>query len=79
MTTLILTADELVDLTGYIYPSKQIAWLRAQGFTIRVSASGHPRLDRSHYLKVMGGSAGAMQQAKTEPNFSGLLNTRNAA
>ncbi len=70
---LFLTADELRTLTGYQKPAKQIAWLRSQGFILRVAADGHPRVDRSHYLKVMGGTAETGQHKKTEPNFGPLL------
>lgn len=76
--SLFLTAEELRDLTGYQKPGRQIAWLRAQGFTFRIAADGHPRVDRSHYLKLMGGMIEAKHK-KTEPNFSGLLNLAGAA
>lgn len=71
--SLILSADELHELTGYQKPCKQIAWLRGEGFIFRIAADGHPRVDRSHYLKVMGGTAEATQHKKTEPNFGHLL------
>jgi hypothetical protein len=51
---LLLTADDLRDLTGFTRPSKQIEWLQREGFTFRVAADGHPRVDRAHYLKLMG-------------------------
>jgi hypothetical protein len=70
--SLFLNAQELHELTGYKKPGRQIGWLRAQGFTFRVAADGHPRVDRSHYLKLMGGTVEA-QHTKTEPNFRGLL------
>jgi hypothetical protein len=77
--SLFLTAKELRDLTGYQKPGRQIAWLRTQGFTFRTAADGHPRVDRSHYLKLMGGTVDSTQRKKTEPNFSGLLNLSGAA
>lgn len=70
--SLFLNAEELRDLTGYQKPRRQIEWLRAQGFIFRIAADGHPRVDRSHYLKLMGGMVEA-QHKKTEPNFGGLL------
>lgn len=73
MNPLFLTADELHDLTGYQKPAKQIAWLRAEGFTLRVAADGHPRVDRSHYLKMMGGAVSGQEHRKrTEPDFGSL-------
>lgn len=76
---LFLTAEELRDLTGYKKPGYQIIWLRGQGFIFRVAADGYPRVDRSHYLKLMGGMADAQQRQKTEPNFGGLLKIVRAA
>lgn len=76
--SLFLNFEEMRDLTGYQKPGRQIAWLRAQGFTFRIAADGHPRVDRSHYLKLMGGTVEAKHK-KTEPNFNGLLNLAGAA
>lgn len=73
-----LSPDEIYQLTGYKKPTCQIAWLRKNGFTFRVSADGHPRVDRSHYLKVMGGINETSHQ-KTTPNFGGLLKLVKAA
>lgn len=74
MTTLsFLTADELHALSGFQKPLKQIAWLRDEGFTFRIAADGHPRVDRSHYMKVMGGTTDTVPPKKTEPNFGPLL------
>lgn len=78
MTTLFLSVDELRSLTGYQKPKCQIAWLRAQGFIFRIAADGHPRVDRSHYLKLMGGAV-EIRQKKTEPDFRGLLTFAKAA
>jgi len=69
---LFLTTAELHELTGYKKPGKQLAWLRGQGFIFRVAADGYPRVDRSHYLKLMGGMAGATQHPKSHPDFSSL-------
>jgi len=69
---LFLDTEELHALTGYQKPGRQINWLRTQGFTFRIAADGHPRVDRSHYLKLMGGT-GESQHKKTEPNFGCLL------
>lgn len=74
----LLSDDELRDLTGYSKPKYQIIWLRAQGFTFRIAADGHPRVDRSHYLQMMGGAATARHK-KTEPDFGGLLTLVKAA
>ena len=75
---LLLTTAELCDLTGYHKPGHQIAWLREQGFIFRVAGDGYPRVDRSHYLKLMGGMAEDTQHKKTNPDFSGLLKAAQA-
>lgn len=75
MTTF-LTHPEIIELTGFKKPSKQISWLRQQGFVFRVAADGYPRIDRSHYLKLMGGYNNNIQP-KTEPNFNSLKNTQS--
>jgi hypothetical protein len=76
---LCLSNEELHSLTGYQKPSRQIAWLRAEGFIFRIAADGHPRVDRSHYMKLMGGIAHTAQQKRTEPNFFGLLKSNKGA
>lgn len=66
-----LTATDLHDLTGYARPSKQIAWLRGEGFTFRVAADGHPRVLRAHVLTLMGVTDIAIRR-KTAPDFASL-------
>ena len=66
-----LSDAELRDLTDYARPSKQIEWLRREGFTFKVGRDGHPKVDRQHYLSVMGAS-NRMARRTTEPDFSGL-------
>jgi len=79
MSSLLLNAEELGELTGYKKPKLQIIWLRAQGFEFRVAADGHPRVDRSHYLKIMGGTVSQELIRKTEPNFDSLIKHTSAA
>jgi hypothetical protein len=69
---LFLTTAELHELTGYKKPGKQLAWLRGQGFICRVAADGYPRVDRSHYHKLMGGNESVTRHPKTHPDFSSL-------
>ncbi len=47
MSDLFLTPEELVELTGYKQPSKQIAALRRQGVRVFVRRDGKPRVLRS--------------------------------
>lgn len=66
-----LTEDDLIGLTGFIRPSKQIAWLQREGFKFRVAADGHPRVLRDHVLKLMGVTDIATRR-RSEPDFSSL-------
>jgi hypothetical protein len=44
MTLTFLDRVELIELTGYRYPSKQIEWLRQCGIRHFVAKDGHPRV-----------------------------------
>jgi hypothetical protein len=68
---MLLTASELSELTGFIRPGKQIEWLQREGFTFRIAADGHPRVDRAHYLKMMG-AVDLAAKRRTGPDFSTL-------
>jgi hypothetical protein len=43
-TTMFLTDDELVALTGYKLASKQVAFLRSRRIPFYTNKSGHPRV-----------------------------------
>ena len=49
----ILTRDEIQELSGYKIPSKQIKWLRDEGFIFKVAGDGKPRVLRSEVHAVM--------------------------
>ncbi len=68
---MILTDGELHQLTGFTRPTKQAAWLKAQGFTFRVGADGHPKVLKSHVEKVMGGNAQESKKS-AQPDFSAV-------
>lgn len=68
---LLLTEIELHKLTGYRRPSKQIEWLRREGFEFRVAADGHPRVLREHAMRQMGVTDIATRR-RTSPDFSAL-------
>jgi hypothetical protein len=71
IVTLLLTREEILCLTGYKMPARQLKWLEAQGFVYRVGADGHPRVDRTHYERMMG-SVRQRTSNVTVPNFSSL-------
>jgi hypothetical protein len=49
-----LSAEELRKLTGSPRPSKQVAWLKEQGFVFRIGCDGYPKVEREHYRQMMG-------------------------
>lgn len=65
-----LTAEDLRELTGFVRPSKQIAWLTREGIVFRIAGDGHPRVLTDHLRKVFGVAAPTKQ--KTAPDFSTL-------
>ncbi len=67
-----LTDDDLRDLTGFSRPSKQIEWLRREGFEHRVGADGHPRVLKAHVMSLMGAVDNAQIMRKSAPDFSSL-------
>lgn len=65
---MILTADDLHDLTGYVRPSAQVRWLRRHGWRFTVNALGMPVVALAEFNRhLVGGRA-----AKQEPNFEAL-------
>ncbi|MGN6518679.1 MAG: DUF4224 domain-containing protein [Dokdonella sp.] len=71
MTTLddpIFTPEQLVRLTGYKHPSRQLAALHAQGFyRARRNALGAVVLERAHYDAVCAGGTGAGAKPERPP------------
>jgi len=68
---MLLSDEDLLGLTGFVRPSKQIEWLCREGFTFRIGGDGHPKVDRAHYDKMMGAASGSARR-KTEPDFSSM-------
>ncbi len=66
-----MTSDQLHGLTGFVRPSKQIEWLRHEGFEFRIAADGHPRVLRDHVFRLMGVTDIAAKR-KTAPDFTSL-------
>ncbi len=65
MVNLVLTRDELIELTGYKQPKRQVAWLRQQDIPLYVAANGRPKVLRSTLEN-------ATVNRRTEPNFAAL-------
>ena len=64
---MLLTPQELFDLTDYQVPAKQIKWLQAHGWQFEVGASGRPKVSRSYFEQKMGATSTTI-----EPDFSFL-------
>jgi hypothetical protein len=79
VTSIILTPDELQDLTGYGQACKQLAKLRARGFhRAYIARKGGVVLERTHYEAVTQGQANATAPAKSA-NLAFLRPTFKAA
>lgn len=73
---LVVPAEELVRITGYRQPSKQLAALHAQGFhRARRNALGAVVLERAHYDAVCAGGPAAAAKPERPP----VLPLRRAA
>ena len=64
---MILTPDELVDLTDRPHPKRQIEWLTRRGWVFEVGASGRPKVSRAYAEQRMGNQGGA---SHWEPDWS---------
>jgi len=40
--SIFLSADQVIELTGYVKPSKQIEWLKRRGIPHFINAAGRP-------------------------------------
>lgn len=49
-----LTEDELRELTGYVYHSRQIEWLRRHNWKFEVTAQQRPKVARSYFESRLG-------------------------
>lgn len=67
--SIILTADELADVTGYRTPKRQLAEMHRQGFyRARISATtGNVILERAHYDAVCAGAKPAKEPIVRNP------------
>lgn len=69
----LLSDDELIELTGYKYPSKQCEALTRAGISFVVRRDGRPRVTWSHVNAVLNGSPTSTPTSEEEqPNFEGI-------
>lgn len=67
-----LTQAELVDLTECKLKSRQIAWLKANGYYFAVGANGHARVLREHVQARLSGVNAVHAPVVLEPNWAAL-------
>lgn len=81
MTTLFLTSDELVDLTGFKAAHCQVRWLTRNRWRFALTRHKQPRVARDHFNDRMGcGDGGSASHADAmnhaamgeQPNFAAL-------
>ena len=68
--SLVLSPQELIDLTGYRQKKRQADWLRRHKFSFKLARDGGPRVDRAHYLGRMGG--GERTAPAVGPNWNAM-------
>ena len=63
---LVLTQEELGDLTGTVQPKRMVAWLNDRGWVFEAPArrGDTPKVDRSYYLAKMSGQESAAPREK---------------
>ena len=67
---LFLSADEVVTLTGYKAPAKQVAWLCGKGWRFEVNGNRKPVVARKYAEKMLG--CGIPEESAYKPNFAAL-------
>jgi len=71
-----LSKDELRQLTGYCYGSRQILWLQRNNWTFEVNAQFRPMVARSYFMhRMMGGKdviGSALERETQRPDFSAI-------
>lgn len=62
---MLLTPEEIRDLTEYKRPHEQIRWLREHGYPFELGASGRPKVLRSEVERRLGRAA----KGRAAPHF----------
>lgn len=69
---LLLTRDELHELTGYARRSDQIRWLERQGWRFVVGADGRAKVGREYAGAMLGTGPANEATLTSEPNWEAL-------
>ena len=75
-----LTKEEMIELTGYVFISRQIEWLRNHNWKFEVTAQRRPKVARSFFESRLGGTSPRQEvqlaQLPVKPNFQALNQLR---
>jgi len=69
-TPLLLSSDELVEVTGYRVSAMQIRWLRGKGWRFEINGNRRPIVARKYVEKMLG--CGIPEEQSYKPNFRAL-------
>lgn len=72
MTNDLLTDEELVELTGYQFPSKQCAALSRSGISFVKRRDGRPRVTWTHVNAALSGNKTLKAPEEEQPNFDAI-------
>lgn len=71
MSNSFLTPEALMNLTDRQLPSKQIAWLKDNGWKFAISAAGRPKVSQAYFYFRMGTALiEETDNGEQEPDFS---------
>lgn len=72
--SIILSNDEVAEITGYVRLADQRKWFKARGWKFEVSATGRPIVSRAYANQVLGAPAESVAHQKREwkPNVASL-------
>jgi hypothetical protein len=67
---MLITDDELFELTGYKSAQKQVKWLLDRGWVYQLNRVGRPKVDREYYRSKMGNQTA--EAVAVEPNWAAI-------
>ncbi len=71
---MMLTRNELFELSGYKRARAQVRWLTNNGYPFEIGADGYPRVLKSFVNSRLGGLVIPTSKVKrNEPNFAALM------
>lgn len=69
---LMLSSDEVQELTGYKFAKHQVEWLRARGWCFELDRLDRPKVDREYYRQRMGNVLSSGPDSLIEPNWAAM-------